>query len=125
MTRNAYVIFIIALSLSILVGCGAILKGTKEGVHFTSSPDGATVIVNGVERGTTPLKLSLAAKETYTITFRKPGFEDKTVVIENHAQAGWIVLDVLFGLVPVVVDAATGGWYTLDEHNVNAVMATQ
>ncbi|MCK4306166.1 MAG: PEGA domain-containing protein [Candidatus Eisenbacteria sp.] len=124
MARHCTVALILALSIVFIAGCGVILKGTKEGVHFTSDPDGALVLVNGVERGTTPLKLSMASKETYTITFRKEGHKDKTMVIENHVQAGWIVLDVLFGLVPVVVDAATGGWYTLDEHNVNAVMAT-
>jgi len=96
--------------ITLAAGCGAVLKGTKEGVHFTSDPSGAKVVVNGVERGTTPLKLYLTSKETYTVTFRREGYEDKTVVIENHTQVGWIILDVVFGLVPVVVDAATGGW---------------
>jgi len=124
MTRKVVAFAILFAFVASLIGCGAILKGTKEGVHFTSDPEGATVMVNGTERGTTPLQLRLASKETYTVTFRKEGYKDKTVVIENHTQPGWIVLDAVFGLIPVVVDAATGGWYSLDEHNVNAVMAT-
>lgn len=39
--------------------------------------------------------------------------------------AGWIVLDVLAGLVPIIVDAATGAWYGLDQDNVNAVLEKQ
>jgi hypothetical protein len=124
MTRP-WILTLVGLSVVLIAGCGVVLKGAREGVQFTSDPDGALVLVNGVERGTTPLRLTMASRETYTITFRKQGYKDKIVVIENHAQAGWIILDVLLGLVPVVVDAATGGWYTLDEHNVNGVMTTQ
>ena len=35
------------------------------------------------------------------------------------------VIFVLAGLVGVIVDAATGAWYSLDEKNVNAVLETQ
>jgi len=35
------------------------------------------------------------------------------------------VLDVLGGLVPIIVDAATNSWYKLDQSNFNAVLASQ
>ncbi|GAA5522894.1 hypothetical protein Asal01_02862 [Fodinibius salicampi] len=34
-------------------------------------------------------------------------------------------LDVLGGLVPVVVDAATGAWYNLDQESINATLKEQ
>jgi hypothetical protein len=45
--------------------------------------------------------------------------------ITNHVGVGWIVLDVIFGLVPVIVDAATGSWYELDQKIVNALLEKQ
>ncbi len=45
--------------------------------------------------------------------------------ITNHVGAGWIILDVLAGRVPFVVDAATGAWYSLDQKNLDAVLDKQ
>lgn len=38
---------------------------------------------------------------------------------------GWIVLDILGALVPVVIYAATGAWYSLDQKNIDAVLEKQ
>jgi len=38
---------------------------------------------------------------------------------------GWIILDVLAGLVGVIVDAATGAWYSFDQKNVDAILIKQ
>ncbi|MFH1863066.1 MAG: PEGA domain-containing protein [bacterium] len=116
----------LVVSLCILLsGCAAILKGPNDKVEFNSDPLGAQVFVNGVSMGVTPIKLELASKQTYTIEFKKDGYESKTYHITNDVGAGWIVLDVLCGLVPVVIDAATGSWYGLDQDNVNAVLRAQ
>jgi hypothetical protein len=45
--------------------------------------------------------------------------------ISNHVGAGWVVLDVICGVLPVVVDAVTGSWYSLDQTNINAVLERQ
>ena len=34
----------------------------------------------------------------------------------------WIVLDILGGVIPIVIDAATGNWYELDQDHVNALL---
>jgi len=71
------------------------------------------------------LALKLESKKTYTIEFKKEGYETKSYNITNHVGAGWIILDVLAGLVGVIVDAATGAWYSLDQKNVNAILENQ
>ena len=63
--------------------------------------------------------------KTYTIEFRKEGYKSKLVNITNHIGAGWIILDVLGGLIPVIIDAATGAWYELDQKNVNTILEKQ
>jgi hypothetical protein len=105
--------------------CATLFKGTTQEVHFNSSPQKARVIVNGVDMGETPVALKLESKKTYTIEFRAEGFKSKSHTISNHVGAGWIILDVLAGLVGVIIDAATGAWYSLDQTNIDAVLEKQ
>ena len=75
--------------------------------------------------GDTPVRLKLVSKHTYSIEFRKEGYKTKTVNITNKVGVGWVILDVLGGLIPVIIDAATGAWYELDQKNVNAILDKQ
>ncbi len=116
----------LVISLFVLFSsCATIFKGTSSKVDFDSRPQGAKVYANGNYMGDTPIRLKLESKQTYNIEFRMEGYKTKTFNITNHVGVGWIILDVLAGLVPVIVDAATGAWYELDQKNVNAVLEKQ
>ncbi len=117
--------FFIAVAVLTFSSCATLFKGSTDGVNFSSEPDGAKVYVNGDMLGTTPFALELKSNKTYTIEFRKDGYENKTVLLNNSVGGGWIVLDVLGGLIPIVVDAATGNWYGLDQDHVNAILENQ
>jgi hypothetical protein len=108
-----------------LTNCATIFKGTHEEVSINSDPQRAKVFINGEFYGETPLTVKLESKRTYTIEFQKEGFKTRTYKITNHVGAGWIILDVLGGLIPVVIDAATGAWYHLDQKNVNMILEKQ
>jgi hypothetical protein len=108
-----------------LSSCATLFKGTNEEVRFGSEPQKAEVWVNGAKMGETPISLKLESKKTYQIEFRMEGYKTATRTITNHVGAGWIILDVLAGLLPVIVDAATGAWYSLDQKNVDAVLEKQ
>ncbi len=123
--KNAVALGLIIIIIYIIGGCATVFKGNSNSVNFASDPAGARVYVNGVPRGTTPINLKLESKQTYTIEFKKDGYDTQTYTITNHVGVGWIVLDILFGLVPVIVDAATGAWYELDQDAVNAVLEKQ
>jgi len=105
------------LSLS---GCATMFKNNCEEIYFDSEPQGAEVYVNGNRFGRTPLALDFSTKKPLTVTFKKEGFEDKTCVIDTKLAAGWVVLDVLGGFIPVVIDAATENWYTLASKQATA-----
>lgn len=80
-----------------------------------SAPAGAKVI-SAPTTGTyaTPTIRNLKRKHDYTLTFTSEGYDTATFRITNHVQAGFVVLGILgTGLIGVVVDAATGGWYAL------------
>ncbi len=120
----------IKILVSVLVclyfaSCATLFKGTREEVNFNSDPQKAEVYIDGKLLGETPVALKLESKKSYTIEFKKKGYASKTTIITNHVGAGWIILDVLGGLVPAIVDAATGAWYSFDQKNVNMVLEKQ
>ncbi len=123
--KKAISIFVIISFFLLSSSCATLFKGTSQEVNFNSDPQKAEVWVNGTKMGVTPLALKLESKKTYTIEFKKEGYETKSYNITNHVGAGWIILDVLAGLVGVIVDAATGAWYSLDQKNVNAILENQ
>lgn len=109
-------ILVIAACLG-LNGCATLFKGSTEDVRFESKPTGAEVWIDGVKLGTTPAVFKLESKKTYTIEFRLDG-KSKSVRLTNHMAAGYLILDILAGLVPVIVDAATGAWMKLETNDV-------
>ena len=108
----------LAVIALLMNGCAAIFKGSNEQVYMNSDPAGAKIYVNGALMGSTPVMLELKSNKTYNIEFRMDGYETKTYTLTNHLGAGWVILDVLCGLLPVVVDAVTGAWYGLDQDNI-------
>ena len=98
--------------------CGALFNSGPARVAFNSNPAGAEVWIDGAMRGTTPFNLDLAKNRSYSVVMKKPGFNDATFNLERKVGTTWVILDVLGGVLPVVVDAATGSWYTLSTDNV-------
>ena len=118
-------LLVISIVLFYLTSCATLFKGTRQDVNFNSDPQKARVVVNGEDMGQTPCSIKLESKKSYKIEFKAEGYKAQIVNISNHIGAGWIILDVLMGLVPVIVDAATGAWYSLDQKNVNAILEKQ
>lgn len=56
-------------------------------VECITEPAGATVMVNGVERGVTPIKLANVPKGLATISFRLDGYEEETRELRMQAGA--------------------------------------
>ena len=113
------------ISFLLMTGCATLFKGNTERVDTQSSPVRADVYVNGILMGRTPLQLKLASNKEYAIEFRAEGYQPRVYHISNKVGAGWVVLDVILGLVPVIVDAVTGAWCKLDQNNIDAVLLKQ
>lgn len=100
-------------------GCAAILKsGKTESVPVKSTPDGADVYLDGSLQGQTPTTIKASGKQKHTIEVKKEGYQTAKTDIKTHVQAGWIILDVIFGVAPLVVDLATGSWKSLNTKQV-------
>lgn len=122
MRRRAMMVPVLALGLS---ACGALFNGGPANVALNSNPAGAEVWIDGANRGVTPTTLQLAKGQNHTVTFRKAGFADTTYEITREVSATYVVLDVLGGILPVIVDAATGSWYVLSTDEVHVQLAEQ
>jgi len=98
-----------------LPGCGLILQGTRQSIVANSTPDAARVTTTpATGEYQTPITLRLERKRSYSLRFKKAGYAPATVDVQNKLAAVYLVLDILLGLVPVIVDAATGAWYKLE-----------
>ena len=62
MKQKANCVFLIMTLTSVLLApnCATLTRNPNQRIPVTSSPAGATVIVNGVQQGVTPLELHLA-----------------------------------------------------------------
>ena len=112
----------IAMAGVLAAGCGAIFNSGPARVNFTSTPDSSEVWIDGVRRGTTPIFLELEKKKDHTVTFKKAGYQDMINPIPKSIKGVYVVFDVLGGLLPVIVDAATGSWYVLSTDHVHGTL---
>ncbi|MDP2886992.1 MAG: PEGA domain-containing protein [Ignavibacteria bacterium] len=113
------------LSSSVFSQCALIFSGTKGLVHFDASPEASEVWVDGAFMGTTPCRIALKKSVEHTVEFRKAGYTPRSYKLQNSIGAGWVILDVIGGLIPVIVDATTGAWYQFDQDHVNSVLQKQ
>lgn len=111
------IVFMIVLS-----GCALIFKGQSAELRVNSVPSAATVFVNGMSKGNTPLVLSLARDRDHTIIFKRTGFEDLQVDITKKFDVGTAVVGNFFSwsVFGLVVDIATGAAYSLTPADIEA-----
>ena len=124
--KKQFIFFLFASLLTFsLTGCATLFGKKTHALSLSSDPRGATVYVNGFNMGKTPLELKLKADKSYTIEYRMKGYQSVSRSVNTKLGAGWVVLDILGGLIPVVIDAATGNWNKLDQEAINAVLEEQ
>ncbi len=103
-------------------GCASILKSRYQNLAVTSDPSDARVSINGILVGKTPLVTSVNGTKEQVVEISKEGYGTRLVVVTTSIGAGWIIADVLTGVAPLIVDAATGSWNSLDNSVVNIAL---
>ncbi|MEX6686539.1 hypothetical protein QTN47_03485 [Danxiaibacter flavus] len=128
----------IAVAFAMLsTGCASIVSKSNWPFSVDTNPAGAEISVTnrkGIEvyKGTSPAAFKLKsgssffAKESYTITLTKSGFETKKMTVECKLN-GWYFGNILLGGVigMLIIDPATGAMYKLDNHGIFETMKTK
>lgn len=79
-----------------LGGCASIVSGGSQAVTFNSSPDGATVTLNGLAIGKTPITTTIKKKSGQSMVFSKDGYKPITMQLETRMN-GWFWGNIVFG----------------------------
>ena len=97
-------ITLILLIMIMFSSCATVFTGGKKLIRVDSKDvEGATVLVNGIERGQTPI--SFKAKADDMITLEKDGYSSKTVTVDSKFNT--VAILNLFSLLGWGIDAIT------------------
>lgn len=104
----------------LLTGCATLFKSNNSSaLAINSSPAHAKVFVNGTYRGTTPVNLKMSPDRAYDIRLERDGYDPLVYHVGKKVGTKWIILDILGGGIPILVDAITGNWYELEESDIS------
>ena len=104
-------------------GCATAICSSAQHVKVNSTPPRATVKVNGVACGETPVRLYLKRDKPQTIQVELAGYQPCEVTL-NRGFNFWVVGNVLIGgIIGVVVDALSGAIYELNPRVISAELA--
>lgn len=108
----------VVASALLLSGCATLFSGSSQEVEIESTPSNANVMVDGMDRGTTPTTIEVTRPEqgdSPEITLNKEGYEETTLQLERQFNAVTLVNVVNpLAYVPLGIPA-TGfavDWYT-------------
>lgn len=103
--KNLLILVILMLSTA----CASVFSGVEQEMSFNSKPEGATVYVDGLEKGKTPLLVKIRKDEHKNITFKKTGFRDEKIIL--HSKFDPVGLLNLFVVTGFTTDALTGAMF--------------
>ncbi len=77
-----------------MLGCGTMVRGTKQTVTISSEPSGASVTVDGNEAGTTPTSIKLKRHDAHVISIKKAGYLPYQTTTATSSNPAWTVVDI-------------------------------
>jgi hypothetical protein len=96
--------FITALSLA-TTGCATLFASSAAPVTVMSQQPGVPITVDGMPAGQAPTSIMVNNHMDHVISS-----PNASCRVTSDVRPLWIVLDVLAGFVPLVVDAVTSDW---------------
>ncbi len=115
-------VMLIIATVLMLTSCATVFSGNTDKVRISSSPSGADVYIDGLPVGKTPVAVNLDKGDSYHVAVQMDGYETAYATIASKVGAGWVILDILGGLIPVVIDILTDSWYSLSPSRINLIL---
>jgi hypothetical protein len=113
------------LSITLLLpSCASIVSGSKQNINFNSTPSGATVWVDDVNLGVTPVIAQLERiKKNQKVKIELQGYKPYELIL-NRKTNGWIWGNILFGgIIGIIIDASSGAMYRLTPDQIEVQLA--
>jgi hypothetical protein len=95
--------------------CAVMFQGSKKEVMVKTTTQGASIWIDGENKGTDAVTERLSRKHDHTILVKKEGCETKSLEVNKKTQVGWIIFDALFNVFAFATDAPTGAWNTFEK----------
>lgn len=106
-----------------VAGCATIMHGSHQDVGIGSSPTGASVMIDNVQNGMTPVIAKLTRKDNHVITITMPGYAPFSATV-TRSVSGWVWGNLVFGgLIGLAVDGISGGIYKLTPEQLTGTLA--
>lgn len=105
-----------------MAGCATVIHGTRQDVGISSTPTGASITIDNLQSGTTPIFAKLRRKENHVVRITLPGYQSMDLTLTSSVS-GWVWGNVAIGgLIGLAVDAISGGMYKLSPEQLSAAL---
>lgn len=103
------------LVASLLGGCASVLNKGPQSLTLSSEPSGATVYVNGNERGTTPFTYAYAPEDGDVVQFelRREGHRNASLTLRPERNNGVLFADAMLLGIPWIADRKSPALYRM------------
>lgn len=111
-------------SLLALSSCATIVSGSRQTISFKSTPSSATVYINEIEIGKTPIEKKLERKKKeYDVMIKLDGYKTFETKLTRSFNA-WYIGNIGFGgIIGLIVDPITGAMYRLTPKQIEAELS--
>lgn len=105
---NLRILFFLTFITSFITGCATIVSGTTQQVTFQSTPEGATVKLNGRPLGKTPLTIQLDREDGQILTIEKEGYKTFSTSMDTRLEPWFWGNIITGGLIGSTTDGMSG-----------------
>jgi len=97
-------------------GCATLFKGSTSKFNVAGLKATDTLkTTDGVEVAHEGEQVRLPSNDGTRALIVKTEAGEKPMGVRRFVGAGWVVLDILCGLVPLIIDATSGNWWEYDD----------
>lgn len=117
--RNGFIVVLMAIIAVSQNGCATVVSGKTQDVMIRSNPPGATVKIDEIVMGTTPMVANIVRKKRHAISISKPGYQEVSQGTTRGFN-GWYLGNILLGgIIGLIVDPITGAMYDVEPGEIN------
>ncbi|MFV0392699.1 MAG: PEGA domain-containing protein [Paludibacteraceae bacterium] len=108
----------------LMTSCATIFTGTKDRITFNSTPEGATIYIDGIEQCKTPCTMQVKRSISDTdVEFKLGGYETRLITLSKEFNVVSVIN--LGNLLGWAIDAATGSVMKYDRKSYDITLESK